>query len=116
MLINCDLADLSLEISVQDVRDLIENSVPILMVDVREPGEFAIARIEGAELIPMRNIPQRIMDLEDRDESLIIMCHHGMRSLQVAAWLREHGVGNAQSMAGGLDAWSRLIDPAVPRY
>ncbi len=87
-----------------------------LFIDVREPSEHATARIEGAQLIPMRTIPQRLMELEDRDERLVVFCHHGVRSLQVAAWLREHGVENAQSMIGGIDAWSQRIDPAVPRY
>ncbi len=100
----------------QEVQRLIAAPDPILLIDVREPDEFATARIEGAELIPMRTIPQRLMDLEDRPEPLVIICHHGVRSLQVAAWLREHGVGTAQSMLGGIEAWSRQIDPAVPRY
>ncbi len=56
------------------------------------------------------------MHFEDRDEPLILFCHHGVRSLHVAAWLRERGVENAQSMAGGIDQWSREIDPSVPRY
>ena len=88
----------------------------MLLIDVREPAEFTLARIEGAELIPMQTVPQRIAHFEDRDEPLIFMCHHGVRSLQVAAWLREHGVENAQSMTGGIDLWSRSIDASVPRY
>ena len=110
------MPELPLEITVHELRKLIDAPQPIFLIDVREPGEYAIARIEGAQLIPMRTIPQRLADLEDREEPLIVLCHHGVRSLQVAAWLREHGVENAQSVTGGIDAWSRQIDPQVPRY
>ncbi len=109
------MPELPLEITVEQAKALVESG-RLLLVDVREPEEEAIARIAGAELIPMRTIPERIMHLEDREEPLIVFCHHGVRSLHVAAWLREHGVENAQSMSGGIEAWSRRIDSAVPRY
>ncbi len=107
---------LALEITVVEVSKLLKTAAPTLLVDVREPDEFAICRIEGAELIPMRTVPARLQDL-DRDEGLVVVfCHHGVRSLSVVDWLRRQGVENCQSMAGGIDAWSREIDPAVPRY
>jgi rhodanese-related sulfurtransferase len=105
-----------LELSVEEVSRMRERGPAIRLIDVREPAEFSLARIEGAELIPMATIPQHVMDFEDRDEPQVFLCHHGVRSLQVAAWLRERGVENAQSMAGGIDAWSRLVDTSVPRY
>ncbi len=89
-----------------------------LLIDVREPFEYAIARIDGAELIPMNTVPQRLQHLEDlaEDKLLVVCCHHGVRSLSVVDWLRRQGVGNCVSMAGGIDLWSAQIDPSVPRY
>ena len=87
----------------------------LLLVDVREPWEYAQCRIEGAELIPMGSIPANLQKL-DSDEDVIFYCHHGMRSLDVANWLRTQGVAHAKSMAGGIDRWSAEIDPKVPRY
>lgn len=88
------------------------------LIDVREPSEFAVSKIEGAVLIPMRQIPGEIQEIETRaDEApLIVFCHHGVRSLNVVHWLREQGVANCVSMAGGIDAWSATVDPTVPRY
>lgn len=89
-----------------------------MIIDVREPQEFAAARISGSELIPMRNIPaelQRLETLSDK-QTLLVLCHHGVRSLQVVAWLREQGVAECYSIAGGIDQWSREIDPSVPLY
>jgi len=90
----------------------------LVLIDVREPEEFAVTRIEGTTLIPMRDIPASLQQLEAKagEATLIVFCHHGIRSLNVAHWLREQGVAACQSMAGGIDAWSALVDPAVPRY
>ncbi len=110
------MPELPLEITVEDARRLLAGGERVMLVDVREPEEYAVARIGGAELIPMRTIPQKLTHFEDREEPLLFLCHHGVRSLQVAAWLRERGVENAQSVEGGIDAWSRRIDPAIPRY
>ena len=87
----------------------------LLLVDVREAWEYDVCRIEGAMLIPMRTIPANLQAL-DGDEDVICYCHHGQRSLDVAAWLRSQGVESAQSLAGGIEQWSREIDSAVPRY
>ena len=105
----------SLEISAGEVKHRLESGVPFNFVDVREPEEFAIARIEGARLIPMRSVPAALAELDD-DRPVIIFCHHGVRSLHVANWLREHGIEQVWSMAGGIDVWSLQIDPSVPRY
>ena len=109
---------LPLESSPRDIQRRIDAGEPIVLIDVREPEEFAITRIEGATLIPMRNIPANLQQLEAKsDEStLIVFCHHGVRSLNVVHWLREQGVSTCQSMAGGIDAWSALVDQSVPRY
>ena len=86
-----------------------------LVVDVREPWEHDKARIEGSTLIPMREIPTRIAELPS-DREIVLMCHHGSRSAQVAQWLARNGVSRVHNLAGGIDAWSRLVDPAIPRY
>ena len=109
---------LPLEISPQDVKRRIDAGEKLHLIDVREPHEFAQARIEGGELIPMRAVPAELQSLEGRaDEApLIVYCHHGVRSLNVVNWLRQQGLEACQSMAGGIDAWSSMVDPAVPRY
>ncbi len=88
------------------------------VIDVREPEEFALTHMQNSALIPMRSVPAELQRLEGMadDGSLMVICHHGVRSLQVVYWLREHGVENCFSLAGGIDRWSREIDPAVPRY
>lgn len=109
---------LSLEVSPQDVKSRLDAGEKLHLIDVREPQEFALARIEGGDLIPMRSVPAEVQTLEDQaDEGvLIVYCHHGVRSLNVVHWLREQGVEACQSMTGGIDAWSLMVDPSVPRY
>ena len=104
-----------LEISPREVKERLERGEKLLLVDVREPWEYAQCRIEGAKSIPMGTVPANLQQL-DGDEEVICYCHHGMRSLDVANWLRSQGVQSAKSMAGGIDRWSTEIDPAVPRY
>lgn len=108
---------LPLEISPLDAKAAIESGGAVL-IDVRETAEFNLARIPGAELIPMNTVPQRLQHLDSLADSqlLIVHCHHGMRSLSVVDWLRRQGVENCQSMAGGIDLWSLQIDPSIPRY
>jgi len=86
------------------------------LIDVREPWEFATAHVEGSVLIPMGDIPARAHQELDPEEHLVIMCHHGARSMNVAVWLRNQGFEQAQSLRGGIDAWSAEVDPSVPRY
>ena len=89
-----------------------------VLIDVREPAEFAIAHIEGSRLIPMQSVPVELQMLERlADKSrLLVLCHHGVRSLHVVAWLRNEGVENCYSVAGGIDRWSCELDPSIPRY
>jgi rhodanese-related sulfurtransferase len=105
-----------LEISPREVSDLRKRGDRIRLVDVREPEELAICRIEGAELIPMRTVPAHLQSLDSGEDLIVVLCHHGVRSLSVVDWLRRQGVENCRSMAGGIDLWSREVDPAVPRY
>ena len=104
-----------LEITPRELRERLDRGENVLLVDVREPQEYAICRIEGATLLPMSYIPANLQKL-DVDEDVICYCHHGMRSLDVANWLRAQGIGSAKSMAGGIDRWSLEIDTKVPRY
>lgn len=86
-----------------------------LLLDVREPWEWQTARIEGAQHIPMREIPARLGEL-DPDQEVVAICHHGGRSQQVAMFLEKNGFAKVHNLTGGVDAWSRTIDPAVPLY
>jgi rhodanese-related sulfurtransferase len=92
------------------------NDTTPFLLDVREPWEAQTASIPGATLIPMGDIPSRAHTELDPDQPIIVFCHHGMRSLSVTMWLRREGFEHAQSLAGGIDEWSRKIDPSVPRY
>jgi adenylyltransferase/sulfurtransferase len=104
-----------LEITPAEAKQRLARGVGVLLVDVREPWEFEICRIAGAQLIPMGTIPANLQVL-DTDDDVICYCHHGMRSLDVAVWLRGQGVARAKSLAGGIDRWSTEIDSSVPRY
>ena len=88
---------------------------PVLL-DVREPWEFQTASIPNSLLMPMGEVASRAHTELDPDAPVVVMCHHGARSLNVAMWLRDQGFTHAQSLAGGIDAWSRTIDPNIPRY
>jgi rhodanese-related sulfurtransferase len=92
-----------------------ETDPNIVLLDVREHDEVALARIDGAQHIPMGDIPGRLQHL-DPERTLIVFCHKGARSYRVAAWLRQQGLENVFNMAGGIDAWSLEVDPTVPRY
>jgi len=86
------------------------------LIDVREPWEFATAHIEGSVLMPMGDVPSRAHQELDPEERLVVMCHHGMRSMNVTVWLRGQGFEQAQSVRGGIDAWAAEVDSSVPRY
>jgi rhodanese-related sulfurtransferase len=105
----------NIEISPREVKERIDRGEKILLVDVREKWEFETSRIEGTELVPLREVPENLPRFEDAEE-IVLFCHHGVRSLDAAAWLRSQGVEGARSMAGGIDRWSAEIDPKVPRY
>ena len=86
-----------------------------LLLDVREPWEYRIVHLEGSMLIPMRQIPQQAETLDPGQETIVI-CHHGIRSRQVARFLESCGFTNVINLAGGLDAWARDTDPGLPTY
>jgi rhodanese-related sulfurtransferase len=87
---------------------------PVLL-DVREPWEYEKARINGATLIPMREVPSRLGQIDEGKE-VVAICHHGGRSMQVAMFLEKQGFKRVHNLVGGIDAWSRTVDPAVPLY
>jgi rhodanese-related sulfurtransferase len=104
------------EISVEDVKGKLDADESFTLLDVREPWEFETARITGAKLMPMGDVPSRAHQELDPDNHIVVMCHHGVRSMNVTVWLRQQGFENAQSMRGGIDAWSRCVDEKVPKY
>jgi rhodanese-related sulfurtransferase len=107
-----------LEVSAQQVRAMMNDpEAALLLIDCREESEWRTARIEGARLIPLGDLTVHAADIaaEAEGRSVVVHCHHGVRSLRAALALRAHGIA-AKSMAGGIDAWSNQVDPTVPRY
>ncbi len=86
-----------------------------LLLDVREPWEHEKARIAGSQLLPMREIPGRLAEIDETQE-VVAFCHHGGRSMQVALFLEKNGFSRVHNLVGGIDAWARTVDPAVPLY
>ena len=105
----------NLQITPLAVKQRLDRGEQFLLVDVREPKEFAICRIAGAKLIPLGSIPSNFGEIEASDD-VVLYCHHGLRSLDAAMWLRQKGVDNARSMSGGIERWSAEIDAKVSRY
>lgn len=106
-----------IEISVDEVKKLLDAGEDFLLIDCREQNEYDHCRIDGSSLIPMNQTPERLTELEPhREKRIIVHCHHGGRSMQVTQYLRQQGFENTQNMDGGIDAWSIKIDPAIARY
>jgi len=104
-----------LEITPKDVKARLDRGEKLHLVDVREPWEYDLCRIEGAKHVPLGSLAASRQTLPDVDE-VICYCHHGMRSLDAATWLRFQGIERAKSLAGGIERWSLDVDPNVPRY
>jgi len=103
------------EITPAELKARIDRGDRPFILDVREPEEVALAAFPDANNIPMEEIPARMTEL-DPDRETIVVCHHGIRSAQVAIYLARMGFERAVNLAGGIDAWSVAADPAVPRY
>ncbi len=103
-----------IEVSVDDAAA--RRAAGALFVDVREPWETAICSIEDSLSLPMSEIAERAGELPSGERELVVVCHKGMRSLQVAMWLRSQGFAEAASMAGGIEEWARSIEPGMARY
>jgi adenylyltransferase/sulfurtransferase len=108
--------DYPLDLTVAEASQLVKSRpATVRILDVREPFEVEICRIAGAETIPMRQIPEHVATLP-RDQYLLILCHHGNRSLRVTQFLRAQGFSAVSNIAGGIDAWAEQLDSAMPRY
>jgi rhodanese-related sulfurtransferase len=98
-----------------ELKEHMERGERVLLVDVREPAEYELARVEGARLLPLSRFPEWAGTLDPEDE-IVFMCHHGIRSAQVCAYLAREGFPKLYNLAGGIDLWSCEVDPSVPRY
>jgi adenylyltransferase/sulfurtransferase len=105
----------AVEIDVRALHARMQSGRPFFLLDVREPFEFELARIEGANLIPLGELPRRAGEL-DREAEIFVLCHSGMRSQRAAEFLRSAGFPRVLNVTGGIDAWSEEVDPNVPRY
>ena len=103
------------EVSAAELKQKLDGDSDLVLLDVREPEERATATIDPSFHIPMGDIPARVQEL-DPDQHIVVYCHHGVRSLNVTAWLRQQGFEQVQSLRGGIDRWSREVDPKVPLY
>jgi adenylyltransferase/sulfurtransferase len=113
-----DKDSLPFQITAPELARWLEEGRPVRVLDVRTPMEHRICRLEGATLVPLQELPRRFGELGAPDgsgEIVVSLCHHGARSAQATAFLRGHGFA-AVNLAGGIDAWSREVDPSVPRY
>lgn len=103
------------ELTPKQVQQRLKDGMPLTIIDVREPWELQICRLESALHIPMNDIPDALERIP-REGDVVIMCHSGGRSAQVALWLTMQGFTNVYNMAGGIDRWSVEVDSTVPRY
>jgi len=102
-------------ITVQELKQRLDKGDKLFLLDVREPYEYSLAKIEGSVLIPLGSLPQSLDKLE-RNSEIIAYCHHGMRSADAVGFLVQQGFPNVKNLIGGIDAWSVQVDPSVPRY
>ncbi len=107
---------LDYEIAPEDLKALQDNGSDVVLVDVREPWEIETASLAGTLNVPMNDIPSRYSEVLDPQKHTVILCHHGVRSWNVTAWLRQQGYDKVQSLRGGIDRWAREIDAKVPLY
>jgi rhodanese-related sulfurtransferase len=104
-----------LEISVDELARRRSGGETLAVLDVRDPWEAEICRLPDSIDVPLARLPEQVDSLP-REGMLVILCHHGMRSQHAALWLRSYGFANAVNLAGGIDAWARLIDPSMRTY
>ncbi len=105
------------EITPRELARHLENGHAVRLIDVRQAWENAVARLPNSLLIPLGELPQRVGEIPAEPAvPLVAYCHHGVRSLSAVTYLHRLGYHNARSLAGGIDAWSCEVDPAVPRY
>ncbi|MFM7841401.1 MAG: rhodanese-like domain-containing protein [Nitrospira sp.] len=102
-------------ITVQELKQRMDQGDKIVLVDVREPWEYQTAKIPGSILIPLATLPQSL-DKLDKNAEIVCQCHLGMRSADATAFLSQQGFKSVKNLVGGIEAWSTQIDPSVPRY
>lgn len=103
------------EISSTQLKALLDNGETPVLLDVREQWECGICQLDGSIVIPMNDIPNRINEL-DKDSAIVTICHHGMRSQNVAFFLEQNGFSNITNLAGGMDSWARNVDTNMATY
>jgi rhodanese-related sulfurtransferase len=106
---------MSYTITVRDLKTRMDKGDPIYLLDVREPHEYSLAKIEGSALIPLGQLPHSLNQLDPNAE-IVAYCHKGMRSADAVGFLLQQGFSNVKNLIGGIEAWSIEIDPSVPRY
>ncbi len=102
-------------ITVRELKERLDMGDKVFLLDVREPHEFSLAKIEGATLIPLGTLADSLNQLDPKEE-IVALCHKGMRSADATGFLLQQGFANVKNLIGGIDAWSVEIDPSVPRY
>ena len=103
------------QIQPTELKALLDSGRPVLLVDVRQPEEHAFCALPCSVLIPLGELMARVEEVQPEGATVVVYCHHGVRSLSGAAILQRAGI-EAASLAGGIDRWSRTVDPSVPRY
>ena len=104
------------EITPEQLKSLRDSENSVTVLDVREPWEYDVAKIAGSKHIVMGDVPARFNQELDPEDHIVVVCHHGVRSMNVTAWLRQQGFEKVQSLQGGIDRWARHVDPSVPVY
>ena len=103
------------DIGVHELAEMRNGGAEHTVLDIREPEELAVCIMDGSVTIPMQQVPNALEGLP-REQPLIVVCHHGVRSAMVTEFLRGNGFDNAWNLAGGIDAWARHVEPAMRRY
>ena len=112
---HADAVEAAFEISTPELKSWLDEGRRVTVLDVRNPQEWEICRLDGAKLIPLPELQDRLGELDPAD-TIVVHCHHGPRSSQAVHFLRQMGFARARNLLGGIDEWSRQIDPTVPRY
>lgn len=112
---NAEATALPLQIDGPTLDGMIKSNQGVAVLDVREPWEVAICAIPGSINVPLSTLPQNLSRLPEQGP-LVVLCHHGMRSMQAVAWLRQNGFANAVNLQGGIDAWARQVDASMATY
>lgn len=106
---------MSFAITVKELKARLDKGDKLVLLDVREPWENAIAKLDNSLLIPLGTLPQSLSQL-DANAEIIAYCHHGMRSGDATGFLLQQGFSNVKNLIGGIDAWSLQVDGTIPRY